>query len=49
VPQNVFADPKRIKQILMNMMSNALKFTNSGWISVTFELEDLPAKVSLTP
>ena len=31
----------------MNMMSNALKFTNSGWISVTFELEDLPAQSPL--
>ena len=43
IPTQVFADPKRIKQILMNMMSNALKFTSEGWISVSFDMDDLPA------
>lgn len=28
----------------MNMLSNALKFTNQGWIKVTLDMEDLPVK-----
>jgi len=38
VPRTIYADPKRIKQILMNMISNALKFTSKGFISVTISM-----------
>jgi signal transduction histidine kinase/DNA-binding NarL/FixJ family response regulator len=38
VPRWVLADPTRLKQILFNLLSNALKFTNSGAISLDVAL-----------
>ncbi len=41
MPQNVFLDPVRFRQVLDNFVSNAIKFTNAGSIQVrVFEVAD---------
>jgi PAS domain S-box-containing protein len=34
IPEKIFADKLRLKQILMNLIGNAMKFTKEGFISV---------------
>jgi len=39
VPQKIYADKKRLKQVLLNLISNALKFTVTGGIIITISIE----------
>ena len=34
IPENVIADPNRLRQILLNLISNAIKFTQKGTVQV---------------
>ncbi len=40
VPASCFGDPARVKQILNNLMSNALKFTDRGGVSIEIGMAD---------
>ena len=39
IPSVLYGDEARIKQIIINLMSNALKFTENGKIEVSFDLD----------
>ncbi len=39
VPCEVVSDPTRVRQVLLNMLSNAFKFTESGRIDVSVSIE----------
>ncbi|MCX6564107.1 MAG: response regulator, partial [Candidatus Aminicenantes bacterium] len=40
VPDRVLGDPGRLRQVLTNLLSNALKFTNQGEIVVSLDAEE---------
>jgi PAS domain S-box-containing protein len=35
LPESVFGDSQRLQQILMNLMENAIKYTDNGFVSLT--------------
>lgn len=39
IPKNLLSDPLRFKQILTNLVSNAIKFTNKGFVKIHLTLE----------
>ncbi len=43
VPEWITSDPTRLRQILNNFLSNALKFTASGSITLSLECSETPA------
>jgi signal transduction histidine kinase len=48
VPETLLADGLRVRQILMNLVSNAIKFTASGSVSVSADWIDSPGILRLT-
>jgi signal transduction histidine kinase/CheY-like chemotaxis protein len=48
VPQEVMADPVRLRQILTNLMGNAIKFTHDGEVAVHMDADPMAADGSVT-
>ncbi len=47
LPENILGDPSRIRQILLNLISNAVKFTESGHVIIRVLVEPQPDKKEL--
>jgi signal transduction histidine kinase/ActR/RegA family two-component response regulator len=47
VPEHILSDPTRLRQILMNLTGNAVKFTEAGRISITVSATEQDGKPRL--
>ncbi|EEZ85829.1 conserved hypothetical protein [Vibrio harveyi 1DA3] len=47
IPPRIMVDDHRIKQIIMNLVSNAVKFTHEGHISVDVDYQESPTQKSV--
>jgi len=43
----VMADPEKLKEVLMNLIDNALKYTEAGGVTISLDLADGRARISV--
>jgi CheY-like chemotaxis protein/anti-sigma regulatory factor (Ser/Thr protein kinase) len=43
IPEQVLGDPTRIAQVITNLVHNAIKFTDEGWVKLSFHAEKIDA------
>lgn len=44
IPENILSDDLRIRQTLMNLIGNAIKFTNTGSVSIEVEINSIETR-----
>jgi signal transduction histidine kinase len=44
LPQTIFSDPIRLRQVLLNLIGNAIKFTNEGSVDVSISVQQTAQK-----
>ncbi|MDX1694302.1 MAG: response regulator [Ketobacteraceae bacterium] len=47
IPRPIYGDPIRLKQVIVNLANNALKFTETGKVEIVASLENDSVKVSV--
>ena len=40
LPSHVIGDPTRLRQVLINLTANAVKFTEAGWVELAIDAQD---------